>query len=115
MLFPHCNLLASAPGPGKEFASKRHLLERLGRRVPGGLMTLLLLAFSPAPAPAAPDFSRDVRPILERSCFGCHGPEKQKSGYRLDRRDLAMKGGDSGNPAIVAHNARSSPSHEWNS
>src|SRR6476659_3151224 len=58
---------------------------------------------------AAPDFAKDVRPILEKSCFGCHGPEKQKSGYRLDVRDIALKGGDSGNAAIIPHNAKSSP------
>jgi len=60
-------------------------------------------------APAAPDFTRDVRPILERSCFGCHGPEKQKNGYRLDIRDIALKGGDSGKAAIIPHNAKASP------
>ncbi len=58
---------------------------------------------------AAPDFARDVRPILERSCFGCHGPEKQKNGYRLDVRDIALKGGDSGRAAIIPHNAKASP------
>src|SRR5690242_16395003 len=58
---------------------------------------------------AAPDFAKDVRPVLERSCFGCHGAEKQKSGYRLDVRDIALKGGDSGNPAIIPHNAKASP------
>ena len=58
---------------------------------------------------AAPDFARDVRPILERSCFGCHGPEKQKHGYRLDLRDRAMRGGDSGSAAIIPHQAAASP------
>src|SRR6185295_7931942 len=37
------------------------------------------------------------------------GPEKQKSGYRLDLRDTALKGGDSGKPAIIPHNAKASP------
>ena len=60
-------------------------------------------------APGAPDFAREVRPILDRSCFGCHGPEKQKSGYRLDVRDIALKGGDTGKPAIIPHNAKASP------
>lgn len=55
-----------------------------------------------------PDYVNDVRPILERSCFGCHGPEKQKSGYRLDLRAIALKGGDSGEPAIVPHDANKS-------
>ncbi len=58
---------------------------------------------------SAPDFARDVRPILERSCFGCHGPDKQKSGYRLDVRDVALKGGESGDAAIIPHSAAKSP------
>ena len=59
-------------------------------------------------AQAAPDFVKDVRPIFERSCYGCHGPEKQKNGYRLDARDIAIKGGESGESAIVPHNANKS-------
>jgi len=54
------------------------------------------------------DFARDVRPIFERSCSGCHGPERQKSGYRLDVRDIAIEGGDSGEQAILPHNAMES-------
>ncbi|MBX6316193.1 MAG: DUF1549 domain-containing protein, partial [Isosphaeraceae bacterium] len=42
------------------------------------------------------DFARQVRPILARNCYECHGPEKQKSGLRLDRKAEALKGGDSG-------------------
>ena len=67
------------------------------------LMSALAIAVPP------PDFIKEVRPILERSCLGCHGPEKQKSGYRLDVRDIALKGGDSGEPAIVPHDASTSP------
>ena len=58
---------------------------------------------------AAPDFVKDVRPIFQRSCYGCHGPEKQKNGYRLDVRDIAIKGGESGEAAIVPHDAKKSP------
>ncbi|MCE9629099.1 MAG: PSD1 and planctomycete cytochrome C domain-containing protein [Planctomycetia bacterium] len=57
---------------------------------------------------AAPDFARDVRPIFERHCYACHGPEKQTSSYRLDVRDIAIKGGDSGEAAIVPHNSADS-------
>jgi mono/diheme cytochrome c family protein len=42
------------------------------------------------------DYARDVRPILAKSCYGCHGADKQKSGLRLDRRTEALAGGDSG-------------------
>lgn len=54
------------------------------------------------------DFERDVRPILQRSCYSCHGPDKQTSGYRLDVRQTAFKGGDTGSPAIVPHDATAS-------
>jgi hypothetical protein len=46
------------------------------------------------------DFGRDVRPILEQSCWKCHGPEKQKGGLRFDRRQGAIATGDSGKKAI---------------
>ena len=41
-------------------------------------------------------FESKVRPILVARCMGCHGPEKQKAGLRLDSRPAMMKGGDSG-------------------
>ncbi len=75
-----------------------------------GAAALTLLALSdPRAIAAAPDFAREVRPILEKHCFSCHGPDKHKSGYRLDVRDVALKGGDSGKPAIVPHDAKASP------
>ncbi len=33
---------------------------------------------------AAPDFEKEVRPVLQQYCFSCHGPEKQKGKFRLD-------------------------------
>lgn len=39
------------------------------------------------------DFARDVQPIFQQSCIGCHGPTQQMSGLRLDRRRDAMRGG----------------------
>ena len=56
-----------------------------------------------------PDFALDVQPILQRSCVGCHGEEKQKSSYRVDVRDTALRGGASGKTAILPHNAAESP------
>ena len=73
-----------------------------------GLGVVLVAAFSVSAA-EAPDFASEIQPLFERSCFGCHGPEKQKSGYRLDVRSLAIGGGDSGKGAIVPHDAGSSP------
>lgn len=74
-----------------------------------GMQVLVGLCCSPALMADGPDFVRDVRPILERNCFQCHGPDKQKNGYRLDFRDRAIRGGDNGERAIVPHHADQSP------
>lgn len=46
-------------------------------------------------------FEKKIRPILVTHCISCHGEQKQKGGLRLDSRELALKGGDTG-PAFVA-------------
>ena len=57
-----------------------------------GALALGLSTTSQAGTPV--DFVKDVKPILERQCLGCHGPQKQKSGYRIDSKESAMKGGE---------------------
>ena len=49
------------------------------------------------------DFQRQVRPILAAKCFACHGrdAEHREGGLRLDEREAALKGGESGTAAIV--------------
>ena len=48
----------------------------------------------------AADYNRDIKPLLARKCFGCHGPGLQQSHLRLDRRSDALRGGESGVAAI---------------
>ena len=55
------------------------------------------------------DFAREVRPLFEKHCFKCHGPEKQKSGYRLDVREIALTGGEAHAPNIVPGQPEKSP------
>ena len=64
-----------------------------------------LLAFSALAARGAElspeeQFRAEVWPLLERTCVRCHGAEKQKGGLRLDSREAALKGGETG-PALV--------------
>ena len=54
----------------------------------------------PAPATGAVDFARDIKPILQTACVRCHARGHDKGGFRIDTRDLLVKGGDTG-PAIV--------------
>jgi len=55
------------------------------------------------------EFAREIRPIFEASCLSCHGPERPKSGYRLDTRAAALQGGSSYSPAIKPGDAPGSP------
>ena len=67
---------------------------------------------SKLPAPAAKPgltYEKDIKPILEKSCVNCHGPEKPKSKYRVDSREAIIKGGDSDQAAIVPGKSEKSP------
>jgi len=67
------------------------------------------LGFAATPSEAATiDYERDIRPIFEEHCFQCHGPEKQKNNFRLDVRAVVLRGGDSGEPAILPGKADTS-------
>ncbi len=48
-------------------------------------------------------FEKRIRPLLAEKCHMCHGPEKQKSGLRLDTKDGFLTGGESG-PAYNTDN-----------
>jgi len=47
------------------------------------------------------DFVKHIKPVLETHCVSCHGPEKQRMGFRVDTRAAAFKGGKVYGPAIV--------------
>ncbi|WP_010584649.1 DUF1553 domain-containing protein [Schlesneria paludicola] len=53
------------------------------------------------------DFVRDIQPLLSSRCVACHGSTASKSGLRLDVKQAAITGGESG-PIIVAGDSKSS-------
>lgn len=55
------------------------------------------------------DFVNEILPIFKSRCYECHSSQKHESGYRLDVRDNALKGGDQGERAIEPGNASKSP------
>src|SRR6266850_594203 len=54
-------------------------------------------------------YEKDIKPILEKSCVKCHSGEKPKSKYRMDTLANVIKGGESGDAAIVPGNSAKSP------
>ena len=72
------------------------------------LATLLVVIQSTGQASDV-DFVREVRPILQKHCYACHGATKQKSGLRLDIKSAAFQGGDEYGPSLVAGKASESP------
>src|ERR1700722_3289371 len=57
-------------------------------------------AMAQPPAGAERLYGDYIRPVFEKSCLSCHGPEMKSSGLDLSTRDALLKGGDRG-PAIV--------------
>jgi len=45
---------------------------------------------------SAPDFARDIQPVLAANCYNCHGPKMQMARLRLDVKQTAFIGGQSG-------------------
>jgi mono/diheme cytochrome c family protein len=64
------------------------------------LLSCLLLFPTGVSAAAPVDYAREIKPLLSRHCYRCHGPAKEKSGLRLDSVAALLEGGDSG-PAII--------------
>jgi WD40 repeat protein len=47
-------------------------------------------------AKTAPDFARDVLPIIETNCLRCHSAAAQKGGLVMDTHEDLMQGGENG-------------------
>ena len=80
------------------------------------ITSILAVGFSAAGLNAAPDFKKDVMPILQESCIDCHAApykkgtrlRKPKGGYRVDTRENILKAGESEEAGVIPGNAAKS-------
>jgi hypothetical protein len=47
------------------------------------------------------DFAKQIRPLLAKNCYSCHGTDTKESGLALHEFDMAIREADSGSRAIV--------------
>ncbi|MCH7988959.1 MAG: DUF1549 domain-containing protein, partial [Planctomycetes bacterium] len=79
-----------------------------------GIVCGLILTVSASSVYAADagkvDFNRQIRPLLSKYCFACHGQDEnnREAGLRLDERDSALNKLESGEIAIVPGNPEKS-------
>ncbi|CAK9055239.1 Uncharacterized protein SCF082_LOCUS29893, partial [Durusdinium trenchii] len=85
----------SVPHPAAESLD----IQRVSRIV--CLLGLYLLPLQSACGESPTDYLRDVKPLLKKRCYACHGVLKQEGGLRLDTASAAVAGGDSGS-AVTA-------------
>jgi mono/diheme cytochrome c family protein len=62
----------------------------------------------PASTKSDVTFAKDIKPMFEKSCFKCHGPEKQKGKLRVDSVEAIKKGGDDGEVIVIGKSEKSS-------
>lgn len=56
-------------------------------------------------------FAKDIKPLFEKTCFKCHGTEKQKGKLRVDSIEAIKKGGENGEVVVTGKSAKSSLVH----
>ena len=54
------------------------------------------------------NFSKDIYPIFEKHCLSCHGPKKQKGGFRVDRKEYFF-GTKEREPLVIPGQSGKSP------
>ena len=60
-------------------------------------------------ASAAPDFAKDIQPILQEKCIDCHAaPYKKGARLRVDTRENIVKAGESEEAGVVPKDAAKS-------
>ncbi len=64
------------------------------------IVAVLTVLFLASVSQAEPDYLKDIKPLLQKRCYACHGGLKQKAGLRLDTAERIRKG--TGQHSILA-------------
>src|SRR5262245_65608744 len=82
--------------------SPRHCLSLLTALVGPALLGLSTRSAA-ADSKSSVDFNRDIRPILSKNCYACHGPDAKSrtTKMRLDQRESATAKNKKGKAPIV--------------
>ena len=72
--------------------------------LPAGLIVAVGTAADPVPPAGKISYFKDVRPIFQQHCQGCHQPAKPGGSYVMTEFAGLLKPGESGNPGVVPGN-----------
>lgn len=61
----------------------------------------------PAATTTGVTYEKDIRPLLEASCFRCHGEQRPKGRLRLDSLAAVLKGGEDGKVVVPGNSSQS--------
>lgn len=83
------------------------------RSLPRLYALLLLIGFAPlAAAETSVDFTKDVAPILQANCYGCHGETKGLGGLRLNTVEEIKAGAENHSDLLLAGKPEESELYE---
>ena len=54
-------------------------------------------------------YTKHIKPLVDKSCVGCHGENRPKGKYRMDSLEALIKGGSSDEAAVVKGQSAKSP------
>jgi hypothetical protein len=60
-------------------------------------------------ARAAAAFKKEIKPIFQKNCFGCHDAQRGRSGLVLETMESVLQGGEKSGPAAIAGKSKESP------
>jgi hypothetical protein len=54
-------------------------------------------------------YAKDIAPVFQKHCLGCHSDAVQKGGLNMERREVILKGGTKRGPGLVPGDPSKSP------